>query len=114
MSLLVKRYQWSKNNTETIYSTDSSSRTNKSSINDNQSELNENLVRHDQYQRQRTQSDGHLTAKGQKQACYAAHFLISQLPDNVLFDSLTHSDSNNKKKKNFNQKIFFVLSDSNT
>jgi hypothetical protein len=95
MSILVKRYSWSENrstNTETIYSIDSS-------ISDNQSELSEYpvrhlfLVRHGQYQRQRTQPDGHLTAKGQKQAWYAANFLISQLPDNVLFDSLTHSDS---------------------
>ena len=98
MSFLVKRHQWSKNNTETTYSTDSSS-----SISDNQSELSENpvrhlfLVRHGQYQRQRTQTDGHLTAKGQKQAWYAANFLISQLPDNVLFDSLTHSDSKTKR-----------------
>lgn len=51
------------------------------------------LVRHGQYERERTQTDGHLTTIGEKQAWYAADFLISQLPDDVLFDSLTHSDS---------------------
>jgi hypothetical protein len=39
-----------------------------------------------------------LTPIGQKQALYAANFLQSQLPDNVLFDSLTHSDSKNKSE----------------
>ena len=105
MSSLVKRRKWSVNTnsqTEKTFTSDSTSISNKSSIDDNQSELSENsnkpvrhlyLVRHGQYQRRRTQSDGHLTAKGQTQASYAANFLISQLPDNVLFDSLTHSDS---------------------
>jgi hypothetical protein len=104
MSFLVKRHQSSKNYTETTYSTDSSSRSNQSFGSDHQSELPVRhlfLVRHGQYQRRRTQSDGHLTDKGQKQAWYAANFLISQLPENVLFDSLTHSDS---KKKEFSRK----------
>ena len=55
------------------------------------------LVRHGQYERERNQSDGHLTSNGEKQAWYAADFLISQLPDNVFFDSLTHSDSKMNK-----------------
>jgi hypothetical protein len=96
MSFLVKRHKWSINrnsNTETI--------------DDSPSELTESstkpvrhlfLVRHGQYQRQQTQSDGHLTPIGQKQALYAANFLQSQLPYNVLFDSLTHSDSKNKSE----------------
>jgi len=118
MSLLVKRHQWSENrstNTETIYSIDSSSVSNKSSISNNQSELNENpvrhlfLVRHGQYQRQRTQPDGHLTAKGQKQAWYAANFLISQIPDNILFDSLTHSDSRFPRKRGLKQICLFLV-----
>ncbi|CAF3855516.1 unnamed protein product [Rotaria sp. Silwood1] len=104
MSLVVKRRKWCVNtntNTKTTLTTDSSSISNKSSTDDSQSEFSESynkpvrhlfLVRHGQYQRERTQSDGHLTARGQKQAWYAANFLISQLPDNVLFDSLTHSD----------------------
>jgi len=93
MSLLVKRHQRSKSPETTV------------SIDNNQSELSENpvrhlfLVRHGQYQRYRTQSDGYLTAKGKKQAWYAANFLISQLPENVLFDSLTHSDSTKNKNK---------------
>jgi hypothetical protein len=102
---LVKRHKWSVNtntNTETTITTDSTSVSNKTSTDGNQSELSESynkpvrhlfLVRHGQYQRRRTQSDGHLTVKGQRQASCAANFLISQLPDNILFDSLTHSDS---------------------
>ncbi|CAF3989513.1 unnamed protein product [Rotaria magnacalcarata] len=104
MSLIIKRHKWSLNtntNTETTLTTDSASTSNKSSTDDNQSELSVSynkpvrhlfLVRHGQYQRRRTQSDGHLTVQGQNQAWYAANFLMSQLPDDVLFDSLTHSD----------------------
>jgi hypothetical protein len=94
MSLLVKRHQWSKSPEKIL------------SIDNNQSELSQNpvrhlfLIRHGQYQRYRTQSDGYLTTKGKKQAWYAANFLISQLPSNVLFDSLTHSDSTKTKIKN--------------
>ncbi|CAF0726401.1 unnamed protein product [Adineta steineri] len=99
MSSLVKRHRRYINtntNTDTPSTSDSTSISNTSSF-----ELSENynksvrhlfLVRHGQYQRQRTESDGHLTDKGEKQAWYAANFLISQLPDDVLFDSLTHSD----------------------
>jgi hypothetical protein len=93
MSLLVKRSENRNTNTETIYSIESPSISNQSSISDDQPVRHLFLVRHGQYQRQRTDFDGHLTAKGQTQACYAANFLISQLPDNVLFHSLTHSDS---------------------
>ena len=92
MSLLIKRYPRS------ISSIDSPSISNDSSISDDQPVRHLFLVRHGQYQRQRTESDGHLTAKGQRQAWYAANFLISQLPENVLiFDSLTHSDSKNSE-----------------
>ena len=101
MSLLVKRSKNRNTNTETIYSIESPSISNQSSISDDQSESPVRhlfLIRHGQYQRQRTDSDGHLTAKGQRQACYAANFLISQLPDNVLFHSLTHSDSKNNSE----------------
>ena len=68
-----------------------------SSTDDSQSEFSNHpsrpvrhlfLIRHGQYQRRRTQSDGHLTAKDQKQAWYTANFLLSQLPEDVLFDSL--------------------------
>lgn len=62
------------------------------------------LVRHGQYERHRTIADGHLTLRGQKQAWHAANFLISQLPENVLFDSLTHSDS---KKSDSNRRKTF-------
>lgn len=70
---------------------DSSSQSSKTSENDPVRHLY--LVRHGQYERERTQTDGHLTNNGEKQAWYAADFLISQLPDDVRFDSLTHSDS---------------------
>lgn len=114
---LVKRKKWLNNSNRTTESTLSSDSisvsTNTSSISDSQlsstSSVAESqstisdeqtkpvrhlfLVRHGQYQRKRTQSDGHLTEIGEKQATYAADFLSSQLPDNVLFDSLTHSDS---------------------
>lgn len=85
MSCLNKRRQWSKGS-------DSSSVSTKSSIDENPVR-HLFLVRHGQYQRRRTDSDGHLTIKGEKQAWYAANFLIRQLPENILFDSLTHSDS---------------------
>jgi hypothetical protein len=123
MSFLLKRHKWSINsnsNTETTFASDSPSLSNKSSIDDNQSELSESLnkpirhlflVRHGQYERRRTQSDGHLTAVGQKQAWYAANFLQSQLPENVLFDSLTHSDS---KISVLKMKFILFFSDSNT
>lgn len=62
-------------------------------------------MRHGQYQRRRTQSDGHLTEIGEKQATYAANFLSSQLPENVLFDSLTHSDSETVVPLIFSQKM---------
>jgi hypothetical protein len=96
MSFLVKRHQWF-NKTETTFSNNSSSISNKNPSENPVRHLF--LVRHGQYQRRRTQTDGYLTAKGQKQAWYAANFLISQLPDNVLFDSLTHSDSKKKTNK---------------
>ncbi|CAF0737076.1 unnamed protein product [Didymodactylos carnosus] len=50
------------------------------------------LVRHGQYQRLTTQGDGNLTEKGQQQAVFAANYLATELPEDVLFDSLTHSD----------------------
>lgn len=100
MSLLIKRHPWSANtniHTETSVFSDSTSLSeySPSEVSTNYSKPIRHLflVRHGQYQRYRTEFDGHLTAKGQKQAWYAANFLISQLPENVLFDSLTHSDS---------------------
>lgn len=111
MSLIIKRHKCSVNkntNSNTTSTIDSASTSNRSSTDDNQSEFSDSynkpvrhlfLVRHGQYQRQRTQSDGHLTARGQKQAWYAANFLMSQLPDDVLFDSLTHSNSNLNENK---------------
>ena len=97
---LVKRHRWSANASSSPAESISLQTT--ASTADTQSELSEYpsrpvrhlfLVRHGQYQRRRTQADGHLTAKGQKQASYTANFLLSQLPDDVRFDSLTHSDS---------------------
>jgi len=122
MSVLVKRHQWFVNtntNTESTLTSDSTSISNRSSFDNSPSDLSETshkpvrhlfLVRHGQYQRRRTQSDGQLTIQGQKQAWYAANFLISQLPENVLFDSLTHSDSNKYlRKKQTNPIICFFF-----
>lgn len=101
MSVVIRRSLLSENTSdysETGSSSDISDRS-ISISSDNPSDLSTNpirhlfLVRHGQYERQRTTADGHLTLKGQKQAWYAARFLISQLPDNILFDSLIHSDS---------------------
>lgn len=105
---LVERTQWSNNsnlNIESIRTPDSISVSTSSTISSQSSSTTSIsdermkpvrhlfLVRHGQYQRRRTHSDGHLTEIGERQANYAAHFLSSQLPENVLFDSLTHSDS---------------------
>lgn len=91
MSVLTKRYRYSpSNDSESIQSSESSIRSNTSCENPVRHLF---LVRHGQYERERTQNDGHLTTIGEKQAWYAADFLLSQLPENVLFDSLTHSDS---------------------
>ncbi|UJR34174.1 hypothetical protein I4U23_021581 [Adineta vaga] len=100
MSILVKRYPWSANtnvHSETSFTTDNTSLSDLSPSEISRTNYSKPvrhlyLIRHGQYQRERSESDGHLTAKGQKQALYAANFLISQLPENVLFDSLTHSD----------------------
>ena len=102
---LVKRQRWSSNeniSTEATVTIDNSNTSNASSTEENRSASTASqskpvrhlfLVRHGQYQRRRTQFDGHLTAKGQKQAWHTANFLRSQLPDDVPFDSLTHSNS---------------------
>ena len=109
MMSLVKRHRWSTNASRSASeTTENTSLPTNSSTDESQSEFSNHpsrpvrhlfLIRHGQYQRRRTQSDGHLTAKGQKQAWYTANFLLSQLPDDVLFDSLTHSDS----KETFDQ-----------
>ena len=109
MSFVVKKRRcFANTNAEITLTNDNTSISDTCSTDDNQSETSKSsnkpvrhlfLVRHGQYQRRRTQFDGHLTSRGQKQAWYAANFLISQLPDDVLFDSLTHSDS----KKTFKQ-----------
>ena len=91
MSVLTKRQRYSpSNDSESIQSSESSIRSNTSCENPVRHLF---LIRHGQYERERTQNDGHLTTSGEKQAWYAADFLLSQLPENVLFDSLTHSDS---------------------
>ena len=109
MMSFVKRHRWSTNASRSASeTTENTSLPTNSSTDDSQSEFSNHpsrpvrhlfLIRHGQYQRRRTQSNGHLTAKGQKQARYTANFLLSQLPDDVLFDSLTHSDS----KETFDQ-----------
>lgn len=133
---LVKRTKWSNNsnlNIESIQtpdsisvstnSTNTSQSSSATSISESQTTISDEqtkpvrhlfLVRHGQYQRRRTQSDGHLTEIGERQANYAAHFLSSQLPENVLFDSLTHSDSEEKKKEKMSSSFCFDFSDSNT